>query len=643
MITSIKLRMSLGGCIAAAFLLPASASAETIGVTTTADETTINGFCSLREAVSSADANGSIDCTPGEDDALDTVVLGAFAYELAGANPLFLQSTTETDAAGTKIVGTGMGSTTITGAVEPFGDSLLKTQSSSPLALEDLTISAGGTGNAIQGGGIQAITNSLALTRVQMTDNTAQYGGAIYFQPNLIDHPSARLTINGSTIDSNHATPSTFFPNSDAYGGGIYATGPATITDSTISGNTVSQPTAQGAFGGGIHTHQDLTLTGTTISGNTAAGTTHSVGAGLNFQGTTLTAVNSTFSGNTVSAAGGTRAGGAINLPFGTTAKLSNVTLAGNSASVGSAIANLGTLEIRSSIVDDTTDGCVGPATSLGDNIDSIGNCTPTDAALNDLGGTATNLDTLKDNGGPTETRALLTGSPAIDHVSAGKCLDQQTPTAQIVTTDQRGFPRPSGASCDAGSYERTECVGAVDLDTGVIMGTPASESIVGTPGNDIVLAGAGNDTINAGLGNDRICGGPGSDTASFAGGAAVSASTVAASGQGADQIAGIEHLIGSSFADVLLGNTLANLLIGGAGPDRLGGGGGNDTVRGGTGNDTETGGSGNDRLYGDGGSDRLSGGSGRDRLSGGTGRDSCSGGSGTDSGSSCSSSTSIP
>ncbi len=54
----------------------------------------------------------------------------------------------------------------------------------------------------------------------------------------------------------------------------------------------------------------------------------------------------------------------------------------------------------------------------------------------------------LKNNGGPTDTIALLPGSPAID---AGNKIEENLPT-----TDQRGDPRPAvaGTNPDIGAYE---------------------------------------------------------------------------------------------------------------------------------------------------------------------------------------------
>jgi hypothetical protein len=61
-------------------------------------------------------------------------------------------------------------------------------------------------------------------------------------------------------------------------------------------------------------------------------------------------------------------------------------------------------------------------------------------------------LGPLQNNGGPTQTHALLTGSPAINAGNPSGCRDN---LGAPIATDQRGFPRPSnGTLCDIGAYE---------------------------------------------------------------------------------------------------------------------------------------------------------------------------------------------
>src|SRR5262249_24502232 len=66
-------------------------------------------------------------------------------------------------------------------------------------------------------------------------------------------------------------------------------------------------------------------------------------------------------------------------------------------------------------------------------------------------------LGPLKNNGGPTETHALLPGSRAIDAGDPGGCRDS---LGALVTTDQRGFRRTvdgnrdGTARCDIGAVE---------------------------------------------------------------------------------------------------------------------------------------------------------------------------------------------
>jgi len=80
----------------------------------------------------------------------------------------------------------------------------------------------------------------------------------------------------------------------------------------------------------------------------------------------------------------------------------------------------------------------------------------PSSTRLGDLNNTPAGLDPggLSNNGGPTETVALLSTSPAINAIPVSPinyCTDL---SGNPVTTDQRGVPRPQGTGCDIGAFE---------------------------------------------------------------------------------------------------------------------------------------------------------------------------------------------
>ena len=60
-------------------------------------------------------------------------------------------------------------------------------------------------------------------------------------------------------------------------------------------------------------------------------------------------------------------------------------------------------------------------------------------------------LAALASNGGPTETREPLSGSPLVDAIPTGSC---QNDGAAGITTDQRFLPRPAADGCDIGAVE---------------------------------------------------------------------------------------------------------------------------------------------------------------------------------------------
>jgi uncharacterized repeat protein (TIGR01451 family) len=177
----------------------------------------------------------------------------------------------------------------------------------------------------------------------------------------------------------------------------------ANITNSTFSNNS-----AGSSFGGGILTWGNTTLTNNTIYDNSA----------------------------TTSSGGG---GGGIYIPFGTTT-IKNTIIANNT---GSDCRKFGTLNVA------------------GVNLDSDSTCTGFTLHGNPL------VDSLANNGGPTETHALLSGSPAIDAADDTICA-----ASPVNNLDQRGITRPQGTQCDIGAYEKVPAAQALLTVTGAGSGT---------------------------------------------------------------------------------------------------------------------------------------------------------------------------
>ena len=277
------------------------------------------------------------------------------------------------------------------------------------VTLTGLTIKNGSMINNAGWGAGLAVGNMarVRLDRVTVVNNeTAENGGGIYVD-------------DLSTLELVHSTVSA---NTAAVGGGIYNGGDLTILASTISGNT-------GESAGGIRNLGEATATIvlSTISGNQSTGSNSRGGAILNSGSVTLR--SSTIAGNSAGDQGGGLAS------TGGTATLANTIMVGNTTGGG---------------LPDDCDG-VGNS-SLGHNL--TGDCFsgPTDLLVTPPQVYTEVLDVeLKDNGGPTETHALIARGRAVD---AGYCPGE--------TTDQRGFGRPIDDpvmpnaldACDIGAYE---------------------------------------------------------------------------------------------------------------------------------------------------------------------------------------------
>jgi len=214
------------------------------------------------------------------------------------------------------------------------------------------------------------------------------------------------------------------------------AGGKLTLTNCTVSGN--SGGSGVGNWGG------EVTLIGSTVSGNEAG---LFDGGGISNTAGALTLINSTVSENTTEGSGG----GIVSWPFYSrrpTLTIVNSTIARNRAAQGSAVAAAFDASFANSVFDGD---CTGTGVSNGYNIESPGNTCGLDSAGTDqvnVSADDLNLGELADNGGLTETHALLPGSPAINRIPAEDCE---------VTEDQRGEPQPEpgGDACDVGAFER--------------------------------------------------------------------------------------------------------------------------------------------------------------------------------------------
>jgi predicted outer membrane repeat protein len=359
------------------------------------------------------------------------------------------------------------------GAIQNFGT----------LTVDDSTFS---NNSGPAGGAINNFYNcTVTVSNSTFSGNSSDSGGAI--------NSASKLTVTGSTFSSNTSlspsggggaiwssgtasvTTTTFSGNSaSSIGGGIYSAGILTVSNSTLSRNlaTLNNGSAGGGIfndggtlylnysnlvgnsslygGGGIYSNGGKLV----VSNSTVANSSGGFGGAINSFNAALTVVNSTFSGNsgtygggilnsyaaisvsnsTFSGNSGTYGGGGI-YNYGGTAALLNTIIANSSAGGDLFLSDNGSFTGNNDLIDDSSAGTNGSNGYFGAS--SLYNVP---AGLDPAG--------LQNNGGPTQTIALLPGSPA---VNAG-----DDSAAAGLTTDQRGadFNRHVGLHVDIGAYE---------------------------------------------------------------------------------------------------------------------------------------------------------------------------------------------
>jgi hypothetical protein len=277
-------------------------------------------------------------------------------------------------------------------------------------------------------------------------------------------HTAAVVTIRSGSVNLSQVT----IRNGSglSHGGGIYNAGTLTITKTTVSGNTSNDNVViGGGLGGGIYNDGTLTIVQSTVSGNSVSRArigASAAGAGIYNTGS-LTITNSTLSGNQAVdywPAGAPYGGGLAN--ENGSVMIYNSTVSQNAAIFHTPLGTVGaygggiynnstsapTLQ-NSTVVNNSWGGnCNGSVTSHGYNMSSDSTCSFNGPG--DQKNINPRLGPLQNNGGPTQTMALLPGSPAMDAGNPNGCTDSN---GHVLTIDQRGDPRPGQGACDMGAY----------------------------------------------------------------------------------------------------------------------------------------------------------------------------------------------
>ncbi len=409
-----------------------------------------DGQVSLREAVCAANTNAG-------PDTITFSVNGTFALTGAanedngGAGDLDIKQSLAVN-------GNGVANTIIDGSgIERIFD--VFPSAASTFDISNLTLQNGDTrATSFKEGGAIYLHNNVTTTinNSQIVNNFSGANGAI--------ENRGTLTINDSVISNNQTIPT----SGSVTGGGLHNAGPLTINNTTISNNSVR------GEGGGIFitvaSGVTANITNSTISGNTASVTGGGLGNGGGISTTgnqgTISITNSTISGNRADNTGG---GAYWVTPGGSTGNvtLTNVTISNNTADYdnngagagGGFAQSVSAVTLRNTLVagnfnstsvvrDDISGAAVASSAYnlIGDGTGSSGLVNGVNNNQVGSGASPINplLGALANNGGPTETHALLGGSPAINTGNNAVCP----------ATDQRGVARPSAGICDIGSFE---------------------------------------------------------------------------------------------------------------------------------------------------------------------------------------------
>jgi CSLREA domain-containing protein len=440
--------------------------AATIKVNTVQDAVAIDGFCSLREAITSvntqaASGNMSGECAAGDGNN-DTINVPAGLYLLTLVGDRENNNATgDLDIlANVTIAGAGVGATIIDASgLGSTPDRVFDVPASSiRVTLRDMTVQNGHAPNingglcAENGGGIRINNAAVTLTDFNLDSNLAG-NGSIPLSCN--PGRGGGIFTNGGSLILLRADVTRNF--SSTLGGGLHSQGAnVEVIRSRFDSNS-----AQAAGGGISISSAALVMTQSSVSRNTAV---DACGGGIYDDAAGLTVSNSTIVANTAG-------GGCATVSFASgisveyaNAQLDFVTVSENTSggiSIYSQSNNLKSLNLRNSIISGNggSSDCFmfsgGSLISQGYNL--AGSSCPSNGP-GDIVTTNPLLGPLSSYGGPAELMLPHPDSPA---TNAGSC------GASDLFEDQRGDTRPASVPNVPYLYDGCD-IGAAELDDDV-------------------------------------------------------------------------------------------------------------------------------------------------------------------------------
>jgi len=507
------------------------------------------------------------------------------------------------------------------------------------------TISFSVSGTIVLGSTLPAISDPSGLT-LDGTGNIVTISGNNAVRVLEIS-PTAALTVKNLTIANGFASAAL----GNSSGGGINNRyGTLTVISSTFTGCSGAIANAGDFIGNPTNPGGILTISNSTFSNNSAKG---SGGAIYNASSGKVTIANSTIVGNSAVTQVCT---GTCLLPL----------------SSGGGIKNEGISKIDNSIISGNTaikERALLPSLVSPDDISGSGVLSGTNNVVNVDAATVV-ITPLANNGGPTQTLALLASGSAVDVGNDAVCA-----SASINNVDQRGIARPQGTHCDIGAFEVVPPASAVLAVSQSATPNPvmARDSlswtitvtnngtanatgvkVIDTPpatGLSLVTASASQGTCSALVSGKITC-----DLGSLANGQSatiVVKGTTASVGTLSNQVTVTSDQADNQLANnsttlaatvqALLCKGLKPTIVGTIGNNVIKGTRNNDIIHALFGNDTISGADGKDIICGGEGNDVLNGDASSDTLDGGYGTDTCNGGSGTDTAVNCEATIGVP